>query len=329
MAALASGHASAQSAIQAEDDRYETTVVAFQTTVDTHGDRHAYLTLRLHNTTDKPLRLAADADNPPMADERGTWYVGGVRGAMGQILTGTAEASFVLRPGATADALIHFYTPEPPKAPPGTVFSATLRVADVTMDAKGRIAVGPTRPLRITGLTAAEFAPGKTGGGDAPPQALAEPFSARIVRATVAPEKYGKGEALVMTVEVTNRLAAPLYLAYTSFSGFAMDEHGHCYTQGGLTGGHYFLRGIPDLSIHDVDPRFVLAPGASRSFTFPVTNGGGTIPDGERLAVYFGLSTLKKDDDGKYHADQSYLLSFLYVRPDGRSPVPLGNNIPD
>lgn len=320
-AAFGAAGARGQTVVRADDDRYEATVVGFQTGLDSAGIRHGWLALRFHNVSKEPLCLGADPTGDTATDEADARYKGGFFGALGIACTGTVDARFTLPPGGTAEALVYLSGLTQSNTTVGKTFGVTLAIADVKPDAEGKPVVGRKRALRITGLTTAEFAP-KDDAGVEPPQAVADPFFARVTRAMVAPSGDQAGEALVMTIAVTNRLKTPLRLEYTSI--FAVDEQGHGYRRDGLAAGSaYDLRGFPDLSAYDADLRFLLPPGTTRSFTFPMTNGGA-IPDGKRFGVYLGLSTLAPDAEGKYHADQDYRLSFFYVRPTARSATPLG-----
>lgn len=327
--AFASAAARAQTTVQNDDDRYEAKVVGFQTTEDAHGGWEAYATLRMTNRSAEPLILAGDQLKVLATDEKGNRYHALFGGAMGEIFSDHPSANFALPVGGTGDALIKLYMTTSPVKERGKTFHVELPIADVTKDAEGKPQVGQTYRLRLTNLTAAEFVPKSDDNPAIEPKLVAGPFTARVTSAIVAPDGNGRGEAEVMTIAVTNRLTTPLYLACADSNSFAVDEHGRAYEQGGLAKGHYRLRGIPDLSEYDVDPRFVLAPGATRSFTFPVTNGKGNIKENGRLGVYLGLSVMKKDAKGKYHADQNYLLTFFNVRPTGRSATPLGAGIPD
>lgn len=321
--ALAGGAARAQVAVQGDDDRYEATVVGFQTTVDAQKCPRLYVTLRLRNRGEEPLRLAVDEAKIGATDEAGVRYVGGVQGALNNVVDVANVTRLVLPPRGTADALVWLYAPSPSAKAPGKTFRIVLPISNVSPDAKGRSVVGPTRLLRLLDLGVEEFAPKPGEEGSGPPTVVAGPFSAKVTDATVAPNANGPGEALVMTVAVTNLTSSPLPLALGVVTGLAIDEHGRTYGPGGLAGNHYFHQGIPDTSGWDVPPRFVLAPGATRSFTMSVFTATATFSMDERLGYYFRMVELAKGDDGKLHPGQEYSLSFLYVRPTGRATEPI------
>jgi hypothetical protein len=248
--------------------------------------------VRFRNLTNQPIILAYAAGSAVMTDNNGGRYTieaapslgAGARG-IGLVQGDQADTQFALAPGASGDATFTLakYRPNT-RDPVGSAFSLDLTIPQLEVLASRQVRTVREYSVGFTGISAAaagRAAPAVSSvvpspAGAAPPDVdacggkprcySAGPFVSEVTGITTSiAGSYHLVQAKVRFRNLTNQ---PIILAYAAGSAVMTDNNGGRYTIEAAPSLGAGARGIGVAQNTEVDPQFVLRPGASRDATF-------------------------------------------------------------
>jgi hypothetical protein len=329
-ALLAPAGAQAQAACQdqphcAETSRFVATVTDFRESTSGY-DRVVSVTLRIRNTSPRPLTLGYVQNSGLVTDDQGNRYQArdaSLRG-LGVVSGNTFDAKFTLPPGEFGDGRLEFAF-RPGNAILGTRYVLELAVREIDPLQGNQWRLGREHALQYRGFGAPEpvaaAAPAPAPAAPAPEPTnpcegrdrcyAAGPFMAEVTRVDESKASYY--QILTISVRFRNLGGSPLVLAYASGTALAVDDQGNRY--GPAASNH--VRGIGLTSRGRADPSFSLRPGESREATFQMAFRPGRAVIGTVYAFDFAVEELELLPRSQIRTVREYTLGYRDLTASG------------
>jgi hypothetical protein len=297
--------------------------------------------VRFRNLTNQPIILAYTARSAVMTDNNGGRYTietapnmgAGARG-IGLVQGDQADSQFALAPGASGDATFTLakYRPNS-RDPVGSVFSLDLTIPQLEVLASRQVRTVREYSVGFSGISgsaagraapavssvvpspAGAAAPDVDACGGKPRCYSAGPFVSEVTGITSSiAGSYHLVQAKVRFRNLTNQ---PIILAYAAGSAVMTDNNGGRYTIETAPNMGAGARGIGLAQNTEVDPQFVLRPGASRDATFTLARyrPNGRDPVGATFSLDLTVPQLEVLASRQIHTVREYAVSFSDLAP--------------
>jgi hypothetical protein len=276
------------SALCTENLEFAATVSDFRAILENTNSKTLTVRISFRNKLNRPLSVGYVTGSGVAIDDRGNRYVmSGERGVqgIGQISGNSADPKFTLQPGESSDARFELGWYSSGREIFGLSFQLDLTIREIGQIPNGtQIRLGREYALHFTGLgnrRATELhTPNQSPGSRPEPRpTLPVPASADECLGKQNCRAYGPFVAEVTSLTASNdysmhvlhaRLqfrnptSQPVNLAYMAESAVAIDNHGQRYAIRTPDGA----RGIGIAARNQIDPQFVVEPGASANAAF-------------------------------------------------------------